>query len=98
MVSVNGDFDLVNGIGAFPIGARVTEVSTGEVRLRLVQQGQSIQVNSQSCKVPALGREILTFNRTLPSEPGRYTIAAELTDASGKVIRSLRDFSIPARR
>jgi hypothetical protein len=70
----------------------------GEVRLRLVQQGQSIQVNSQSCKVPALGREILTFNQTFPSEPGRYTIAAELTDASGKVIRSLRDFSIPARR
>ena len=70
----------------------------GEVRLRLVQKGQSIQLNSQSCKVSALGREILTFNQTFPSEPGSYTIVAELTDVSGKAIRSLRDFIIPARK
>ena len=68
----------------------------GEVRLRLVQRGRSIQVKTQNCRVPALGREILTFKETAPALPGSYTIIAELTDASGKVIRSLRDFSVLA--
>jgi len=65
----------------------------GEVHMPIVQQGQSILLKSQSCKETALGREILTFNRKLPSEPGSCTIVAELTDAAGKVNRILRDFN-----
>jgi beta-galactosidase len=68
----------------------------GEVRMRIVQHGRSIQVKSQSCKVPGFGREILTFDQTIPGKPGSYTLIAELTDASGQVVRSLRDFSVMA--
>ena len=71
---------------------------SGEVRLRVAQLGRSVQVKSQSCQVPALGRQIMTFDQSVPEMSGRYTIVAELTDPSGKVVRSLRDFTVPAAK
>ncbi len=68
----------------------------GEVRLRITSKGESIQVQSQACRVPALGRDILTLEQKFPTGPGSYSIIAELTDAEGKVIRSMRDFTIAA--
>jgi hypothetical protein len=70
----------------------------GEVRLRISQLGRSVQVKAQSCQVQALGREIVTFEQPVPERPGSYTIVAELTDSTGKVIRSLRDFTVPASK
>ncbi|HYK89137.1 MAG TPA: glycoside hydrolase family 2 TIM barrel-domain containing protein [Acidobacteriota bacterium] len=66
----------------------------GEVRLRIEQKDEPQGTKSQSCTVPALGRRIVPFTQTFPSEPGSYTIVADLTDPSGKVVRSLRDFKI----
>ena len=43
--------------------------------------------NRQNCP---LRREILTFQAAWPKEPGKYTLAAERSDAAGKPVRSLR--------
>ncbi len=67
----------------------------GEVRTRLMHNGRTIHESAQNCRVPALGREIVTVHETIPGSPGKYTLIAELTDASGNIIRSLRDFSVP---
>ncbi len=64
----------------------------GTVSLRIVNQDRSLAGGSQSCRVPGLGREILAIEQAIPSEPGQYTLVAELTDASGRTVRSLRDF------
>ena len=66
----------------------------GTVRLRTLQAGKCLSVESRTCKVPALGRTILDFTPVLPKQPGEYTIVAELTDAAGKPVRSMRDFKV----
>jgi hypothetical protein len=48
-------------------------------------------------KVPALGREVFTFEVSVPAEPGKYQLVAEFRDATGQVVRSLRDFSVPGK-
>jgi hypothetical protein len=70
----------------------------GEVLLRISHLGKLLEETGQRCKVPGLGREIVTFHQTVPQRPGSYTITAEVTDPSGKVIRSLRDFTVPAAK
>ena len=69
------------------------EAWQGDVRLYLVQQEQHRLLQTQPAKVPPLGREILNFSATTPTQPGRYTLQAELDDG-GKTIRSLRDFEV----
>jgi hypothetical protein len=67
---------------------------TGDVRLRILRGKQTISVQPRKCSVAPLGREIITISQTMPVEPGEYTIVAELTDKSGKTIRSLRDVKV----
>ena len=64
----------------------------GTVSLRIVNDGRSLSGGSQSCRVPSLGRQVLAIEQAIPSEPGQYTLVAELTDPSGRTVRSLRDF------
>jgi beta-galactosidase len=66
----------------------------GSVRFGLIQEGKKRLLQTRKCEVAPLGREILSFEATLPTEPGAYTLFAELTDAQGKTIRSLRDFQV----
>ncbi len=66
----------------------------GRVRLQIEPNPQRVGPMVQNCSVPALGREILSFSQTFPSKPGTYTIVADLTDSSGRVVRSLRDVSV----
>jgi beta-galactosidase len=65
---------------------------SGTVRLRVVRGQKEVSAQSQPCKVPSLGREILSFTETVPAEPGDYTMIAQILDPSGKPVRSLRDF------
>jgi hypothetical protein len=68
---------------------------SGMVRLRIVQGDKQVSAQAQTCRVAALGREIFTFSETIPSDPGDYTMIAELQElVNGRAepIRSLRDF------
>jgi len=67
---------------------------SGRVRLRVEQGGSTVSTAERSCRVPELGREILTFEVTLPNQPGLTTIVAEHEDASGEVVRSCRDLRL----
>ncbi len=66
----------------------------GAVRLRIVRGDTEVAAQSREGKIPALGREILTFTQAAPEQPGGYTMIAELIGPDGKPIRSLRDFRV----
>jgi beta-galactosidase len=66
----------------------------GDVHLRVLRAGQVIGETSQPCTLPSFGRQILAFKLSLPGEPGDYLIQADLTDATGAKIRSLRDVRV----
>ncbi len=68
---------------------------SGTVRLRMMQGDRQVSAQTQTCKVAALGREIVGLKATMPTEPGNYTMIAELEElVNGRAepIRSLRDF------
>ncbi len=67
---------------------------SGAVRVRVLRGDREVATQSQPCKVGPLGREILRFTQTMPAEPGDYTLVADLTDAAGATIRSLRDVKV----
>jgi beta-galactosidase len=64
----------------------------GTVTLTVMHQGRSVQAQSVPCRVGSLGKQVVTITQTVPDQPGDYTLIAELTDGSGRVVRSLRDF------
>ena len=66
----------------------------GAVRLCILRGNQELGSQSQTAKIAPWGQEILTFDAAWPKEPGNYTLVAELSDAAGKPVRSLRDFKI----
>jgi hypothetical protein len=68
----------------------------GKVTLRILQGERIVAEKAQPCTVAPLGREVLTFEMTLPETPGPYTLAADLPSlvAGDKNVRSLRDFRI----
>ncbi len=65
---------------------------SGEVKLSI--DGQPAIAAPQSCAVDSCGRQILTFRVEFPREPGKYTLAAEITGVDGRPVRSLRDFQV----
>jgi hypothetical protein len=67
---------------------------TGSVRLQILRGGRPVADQAQTCTVTALGRKILAFATTFPTEPGDYTLCAELPDSHGRPVRSLRDFRV----
>jgi hypothetical protein len=68
----------------------------GEVRVGFARDGRTGTPQAQPCTVEGYGRTILTFDVPFPAEPGKYTFSAELTDAEGRRVRSLRDLKIVA--
>jgi len=70
----------------------------GSVRLGILREGEPVSEQGEDCTVPALGRKILTFTQAMPAEPGEYTIIADLTDAAGNRVRSLRDFRVKCEK
>ena len=70
----------------------------GNIAVHFVQSDRSVARQSQTCTIPPLGRKTLTFPLTIPSETGDWTLVAELSDASGRRVQSLRDFRVtPAK-
>jgi hypothetical protein len=68
----------------------------GDVRLALEQGDKRRELGRVSARVAALGREQVAFEVTMPTQAGTYTLVAEVTDANGATVRSLRDFEVRA--
>jgi hypothetical protein len=66
----------------------------GMVRLQLVRDGKTNVEQTQPCRVPALGRQVLQFTIPVPSQRGRYQWIAELIEPGKPTVRSLRDFAV----
>ncbi len=67
---------------------------TGKVRLLWMKGTDTVAAQEQGCTVRGLGGQTVTFRPLVPSAPGDYTLIAELADATGKPVRSLRDAKI----
>ncbi|MCX5643263.1 MAG: hypothetical protein NTZ17_01050 [Phycisphaerae bacterium] len=67
---------------------------TGQVRLRWMKGTDAVAAQEQGCTVRSLGSQTVTFRLAVPSAPGNYTLVAELADATGEPVRSLRDAKI----
>ena len=70
----------------------------GAVRLRLMKGDKAVASQDKPCTIAALGSEALSFRLPVPSEPGEYTLAAELTAKGQKPVRSIRDAKIVAAK
>ncbi len=66
----------------------------GPVSLKVLRDGKTVSEQIGECKVPALGREIVAMKTSMPTEPGNYTIVAQIQDEAGKPVRSLRDVKV----
>jgi hypothetical protein len=66
----------------------------GTVQLWVSRGDVPLSGQIEDLRIPALGREILTFTQAVPEQPGEYTMVAELVGADAKPIRSLRDFHV----
>ena len=68
----------------------------GPVRLYFLRADQKLpaQTETQTGDIPPAGRKIIALAATFPTEPGRYTLVAELRDDNGKPVRSLRDLTV----
>jgi len=64
----------------------------GPVRVALRQGRREVWQKSRDCRVPALGREVLEFEVAAPREGGPCRLEAWLMDASGRPVRSRREF------
>jgi beta-galactosidase len=67
---------------------------TGKVHLHWMKGTDTVTAQEQACTVRGLGSQTVTFRLAVPSAPGDYTLIAELADAAGKPVRSLRDAKI----
>lgn len=62
----------------------------GSVSFRIERDGKVLKELTQDCEVDALGREILNFKMSIPSEKGNYKLVSELRAADGTVVQSVR--------
>ena len=67
---------------------------TGEVSFTIVRGAETVEQQSRSCKVDGLGREIVSFDVTVPGAAGEYQLIAQLVTAAGDEVSSLRDFKV----
>jgi beta-galactosidase len=70
----------------------------GEVRLQLFKGTQRLTQQTARCGVAGFGRETVSFPQTLPSDPGDYTLVAEVAGKKTKPVRSVRDFKVTATK
>ena len=66
----------------------------GKIRLRVLKGDDCVSTQEAAGEVKGFGREIVSMSQAMPDSPGRYTLAAELEGLAGKVVRSLRDFTV----
>lgn len=68
----------------------------GTMRLCLTRNGKTVASRVIPCKIEALGATDLSCALSIPSEPGDYTLAAELDAPGQKPVRSIRDAKVVA--
>jgi hypothetical protein len=68
----------------------------GVIGFKMAGKPEMIFLKNFQAKVPALGREVFTFEVTVPAGPGNYKLIAELCEA-GQPVYSRRDFTVPAK-
>jgi hypothetical protein len=68
------------------------DVWRGRVTARLVRADDVVWERTRAVRVGPVGQERLFFYVSLPEGDDRYQLEAELTDETGRVTSSLRDF------
>lgn len=66
----------------------------GTVRLQITRDGKTTTENSQPCQVAPAGREVVTFKKALPTEPGNYQLMAEILLPDAQPVRSWRKVEV----
>ncbi|MGD0091212.1 MAG: discoidin domain-containing protein [Planctomycetota bacterium] len=66
----------------------------GQVRLRLLRDGKTVQEKTNPLELPALGEGRVVFNCAAPAEAGAYQLEAALVKGDGPPVCSLRDFEV----
>jgi hypothetical protein len=72
----------------------------GSIRLTMIGGASPSMDLEEPCEIPGFGRLSVKFSVAIPSEPGEYTIVAELVRGQDSRVRSLRDVRVvvsPAR-
>lgn len=67
---------------------------TGQVRFRLLHDGQVLHQQLRPHTIEPLGSNGLTFTCVVPTSPGRYQFEAALLQPAAEPVRSLRDFEV----
>ncbi|MHB8863759.1 MAG: discoidin domain-containing protein [Pirellulaceae bacterium] len=63
----------------------------GSLRLRLIDGDQTLMETTSSCRVEPLGMGKVVQRVRFPSPSGRFLLVGELSDGTGRLVRSLRD-------
>jgi hypothetical protein len=71
---------------------------TGQVQLTLRHGERTPWRSQQPCQVASLGRQVLRFALSAPTEPGEYRLSAELISPGQKPVASVRAFKIAAAK
>ncbi len=71
---------------------------TGALRLRLMKGDKVVASQDKLCTVAALGSETVSLTLPIPSEPGDYTVTAELIARRQETARSVRDAKVVAAK
>lgn len=65
----------------------------GKLILQIQKEGQQLNSQEREITIPALGREILSFNVEMPLKKGDYRLIAEI-NLQGELVKSIREFSV----
>lgn len=68
----------------------------GTIRLRILRDGETIAEKLQPGEVPALGKAAFNCSIEIPSQPSAYQVEMALIGPGEEIVRSLRDFAVPA--
>ncbi|MEU1300697.1 sugar-binding domain-containing protein [Streptomyces shenzhenensis] len=68
------------------------EAWRGRVHARLLRGDRTVWTSTKAVRLGAVGQDRVYFYVAIPRTEETYQIQAELTDESGRVVRSLRDF------
>lgn len=77
--------------------AVIDDLSTawsGQVRMSLRCGERTLWHNEQPCHVAAMGREVVRFALSAPTDPGEYRLVAELVTPGQQPVASVRAFTI----
>jgi hypothetical protein len=70
------------------------EAWAGDVRLRLLRDGDILEEETKPASVESLGSGRITFTVSIPEQPAGYQVEATLLATPDGPVRSLRDFSV----